>query len=198
MSRRGDGAIQQAQVQPARASFGAEAFTHVQLRLDANQTLVVRPIEAGDRSTLAAAFARLSTESRIRRFHAAKPELSARELTYLTDIDHVSHEALAAVDTRGHILAVARYAAWPLGCLDAAEVAIAVIDPFQRRGIGSTLARQIVDRAQANGFSRLTASTLSDNAPARRLLAQLGFRPVGHGRGVASYRLELPAVGCPL
>ena len=99
-----------------------------------NPPLAVRPIEAGDRCALAAAFARLSPQSRLSRFLAPKPKLSARELSYLTDIDHVTHEALAAVDGQGHIVAVARYASWPSSSREAAEMAVAVVDSFQRRG----------------------------------------------------------------
>ena len=154
---------------------------------------MVRPIEAGDRLALAEAFARLSPESRMRRFLAPKPKLSGRELTYLTAIDHVTHEALAAVDARGQIVAVARYAAWPSTSIETAEIAIAVVDSFQRRGIGSALAAQVVERAAANGFARLTGSTFWDNVPAYALVARLGFRSVGSNHGIVSYRLELPA-----
>lgn len=164
------------------------------LRVDEETTLVVRPIVAADRSALAAAFARLSPESRMRRFLGPKPTLTPRELTYLTDVDHVTHEALvAALESRGEIVAVARYAAWPATCRAAAEVAVAVLDSYQRRGIGSALVAQVIARAEANGFDRLTASISWNNVPARRLVARLGFRPVGSGDGLASYRRELRA-----
>jgi RimJ/RimL family protein N-acetyltransferase len=153
----------------------------------------MRPIEPADRDALAAAFTRLSPESRMRRFHASKPKLSERELTYLTQVDHVTHEALAAFDAQGQIVGVARYAASPSEGHEAAEVAVAVIDPFQHRGIGSALAARVVERARANGFARLSASTFLDNGPARALVARLGFRRVGVEYGVGSYELELVA-----
>jgi RimJ/RimL family protein N-acetyltransferase len=154
----------------------------------------VRSIEAGDRAALAAAFARLSPESRMQRFLTPKPYLSVRELTYLTDIDHVTDEALAALDAEGQIIAVARYARGPGAGCEAAEVAVAVVDAWQRRGIGSALTRRIVSRARDNGFASLTASTFWENAPARALLARLGFRPVGSSDGIVEYRLALPAI----
>ena len=49
---------------------------------------------------MAALFVRLSPESRYRRFLTPKRELTPRELSYLTDIDHVHHEAFAAIDQR--------------------------------------------------------------------------------------------------
>jgi RimJ/RimL family protein N-acetyltransferase len=162
-------------------------------RLDKTTILAVRPIEATDRAALAAAFARLSPESRTRRFLGPKPKLSARELTDLTDVDHVTHDALVALDGEGQIIAVARYGAEAATSCEAAEVAVAVVDSWQGRGIGSALAARIVAHAQDNGFTRLTASTFWENQPARALLARLGFRPVGGDGGVVDYRLELPA-----
>jgi RimJ/RimL family protein N-acetyltransferase len=157
-------------------------------------SLELRPIAAPDRSALAAAFANLSPESRLRRFLGPKSTLSASELTYLTDLDHVTHEALAAVNSRGEIVGVARYAAWPSARRDTAELAVAVIDSCHRRGIGSALVRAVIERAEANGFVCLTASALCDNFPARALITQLGFRRAGIDHGIASYRLELPGI----
>jgi RimJ/RimL family protein N-acetyltransferase len=179
--------------QSSQAAFSASALRGLRA-IEVNAPLVVRPIEAGDRCALAAAFARLSPQSRMRRFLAPKPYLSARELTYLTDLDHVTHEALVALDARGQIVAVARYAAWPPARRDAAEIAVTVVDAFQRRGIGSALAAQVIERARAGGFASLTASTFFENYPARALMARLGFRRVSVDDGVASYRLALPAV----
>jgi RimJ/RimL family protein N-acetyltransferase len=138
---------------------------------------VIRQLGPDDRDALAHAFTRLSPESRRRRFLGPKPALSARELRWMTEIDHVSHEALAAVAADGRIVAVARYNAWH-DRAGAADLAVAVIDEWQGRRIGSRLARQAIARARANGFALLTGTTLWDNRPARRMLKRLGFRTV--------------------
>jgi RimJ/RimL family protein N-acetyltransferase len=150
-----------------------------------------RPIDAGDRDGLASLFARLSPESRRRRFLSAKHELSDAELDYFSDIDHVRHEAIAAIDQRdGSIVGVARYA------LDgrrpaAAHMAITVVDELQGMGIGAALAIRTVNRARANGVAVLIATTLSENRPARALVRRLGFRAVtAHGSGI-DHELEL-------
>jgi RimJ/RimL family protein N-acetyltransferase len=150
-----------------------------------------RPIDAGDRDGLASLFARLSPESRRRRFLSAKHELSDAELDYFSDIDHVRHEAIAAIDQRdGSIVGVARYA------LDgrrpaAAHMAITVVDELQGMGIGAALAIRAVNRARANGVAVLIATTLSENRPARALVRRLGFRAVtAHASGI-DHELEL-------
>src|SRR6476659_5743003 len=107
-----------------------------QLTLADGARLRVRPIVPADREPLADAFDRLSERSRRQRFLAPKPRLSSRELDYLTDVDHVTHEALVAIDeTTGEIVGVGRYATGG-GCGAVADMALAVVDAWQRRGIG--------------------------------------------------------------
>src|SRR5918992_3120590 len=98
----------------------------------------VRPIGARDRDAFSAWFGRLSDESRRRRFHGPKPRLSARELTYLTDVDHVSHTALVAVDASGELIGEARYATEDPDT-ETADFAVTVADEWQGRGVGSPL-----------------------------------------------------------
>jgi GNAT superfamily N-acetyltransferase len=120
--------------------------------------LKIRPIEREDRDRLRRLFMRLSSESRYRRYLSPKPELTERELAHLLDIDHVHHEALAAVDeTDGSFVAAARYVQWP-DQPEVAEVAIEVADDLHRQGIGAALAIQTLQRARANGFTRPCSS----------------------------------------
>ncbi|HXD65971.1 MAG TPA: GNAT family N-acetyltransferase [Solirubrobacteraceae bacterium] len=136
-------------------------------------------------------FDRLSPESRHRRFLSPKPTLGPRELTYLTEIDHCHHEAIAAIDERdGSILGTARYVRHD-SRENVAEVAIEVVDELHRMCIGSTLAGLTIQRARTNGVTLLTATTLWDNRAARALLAQHGFRAVERHRGEIEYELVL-------
>ena len=154
--------------------------------------LEIRPIRPEDRPALADAFERLSAESRHRRFLGPKPVLSPQELTRLTEVDHVTHEALVAITAGGRLVGVARYAAWP-GRPGVAEVAVTIADDWQGRRLGTVLARRVIEAARANGMHELTGSALWENARARRLLARLGFRPVGSQAGVIEFRLALDA-----
>ena len=154
--------------------------------------LRVRPIDRADRDPLAEAFKRLSAQSRHHRFLGPKTRLSTRELEYLTDVDHVTHEALVAIDeTTGQIVGVGRYATGDGGGT-VADIALAVADAWQRRGIGHALAVRLVERARANGITRLTGTTLVDNVRARSLLDRVGFRPLSVGGGVLEVELEVP------
>jgi ribosomal protein S18 acetylase RimI-like enzyme len=169
-----------------------------QMTLADGARLRVRPIDPADRGPLADAFAGLSDRSRHQRFLGPKPRLSTRELDYLTEVDHVTHEALVAIDeTTGDIVGVGRYATGSGGGA-VADMALAVADAWQRRGIGHSLAVRLVERARANGITRLTGTTLSDNLGARSLLDRLGFRVRGAGGGVLELELDVPGAGAPL
>jgi ribosomal protein S18 acetylase RimI-like enzyme len=187
MSGRADSATWPAQ---ARRPGGAAD----ELRLADGTRLGVRAIGRGDRDGLAAMFARLSPESRHRRFLSPKPELTARELTYLTDIDHVRHEAFAAVRWRdGVIVGVARYA-HHAGAPGAADFAVEVIDELQGMGIGTALAARTVRSARERvrpahrdhvvGESARASSAAPPGVPravqpGRRDRARAPARPVG-------------------
>jgi RimJ/RimL family protein N-acetyltransferase len=159
-------------------------------RLPTVPELTVRPIRPVDKDALLDLFERLTPGSRLRRFLAPKPSLSRRELAYLTEIDHRTHEALVAVDGDGVFLGVARYACGP-GETAVADVAFAVADAAQGRGIGTGLARLLFDDARANGIDRLVAMTLPENAPARKLLGRTGFELTGIDAGVLELALDL-------
>jgi len=136
----------------------------------------LRPIRVSDGEAVRTLFARLSPESRRRRFLTAKPELSDRELMYLIDVDHVRHEALAAIDSKdGSIVGVARYVEWPERA-GAADTAIEVADDLRSNGIGLMLAEALIRRARENGINVLTATTLWENGAARALARRVGFR----------------------
>jgi RimJ/RimL family protein N-acetyltransferase len=149
----------------------------------------VRPIVPADKPALAAFVAGLSPQSRYRRFLVAKASLSKRELAYFTEIDHRRHEALVAFDG-ARLVGLSQYAGWPAEP-HAAELAIAIADDHQGRGLGMTLAAALVERGRANGLARLTASTHAGNRACRRLLGRLGFEPCGYEDGLVEYELHL-------
>jgi GNAT superfamily N-acetyltransferase len=134
----------------------------------------IRPLAPTDRDGLAAAFARLGEETRRRRFRGLASRLSERDLDRLTRIDHHEHEALAAIAPDGsRIVGVARYIALPHDP-GTAEVAVAVDDEWQGRGIGRRLMRALVDRARAEGVTRLLAYVGADNRPVLDWIARAG------------------------
>lgn len=153
--------------------------------------LPMRAITADDSDRLAVWFSRLSDTARYQRFLGHKTRLSAAELRYLTDIDHRTHDALAALDPLdGSFIGVARYASFPEAPATA-DFAFAVADAWHGRGVGSLLGRELLARASANGIALMTATTLAENRPARAALRRLGFRTRTLGAGVVELELAL-------
>jgi GNAT superfamily N-acetyltransferase len=137
--------------------------------------LEIRAIEPSDKAGLEAAVEESSDEAVYRRFLGAhRHRLSQAELTYFTEVDHHDHEALLAIDPEsGRSVGVARFVRDPQR-RDSAEVAFAVLESWQGRGVGRALQQRLAERAREEGISRFTALMLADNRPMRKLFAQLG------------------------
>jgi RimJ/RimL family protein N-acetyltransferase/nucleotide-binding universal stress UspA family protein len=140
------------------------------IELHDGSSVLIRPIGPEDRGRLKDGFDRLSDESRYLRFQAPLSNLSDKQLSYLTEVDHHDHEALLALD-RDEIVGVARFVRVAGGV---AECAIVVADAWQGRGVASALLDRLVERAGEEGVERFTALVLAGNAEAVRLLERLG------------------------
>ncbi len=153
----------------------------------------IRPLGPDDRAGLAAGFERLSELSRYRRFLSPTDHLTARQLDYLTEIDHHDHEALVAIETSSrHGVGVARFVRDGENPREA-EFAVAVADDWQRRGLGTALLRLLAARAQEEGITRFTGLVLGENEPMRHLLDTLGDVQRGRVReGAVEVFLQIP------
>ncbi len=129
--------------------------------------LTVRPLRRGDVRTVLAVFERLGDESRRTRFNGPKPCLSNAELAQLATVDgdHLALVAYVAGDPRP--VAIARLARTSR---ESAEIAFAVADEYQHRGIGSALAAELLVDARAAGIHEITALASGDNPAALALL----------------------------
>jgi GNAT superfamily N-acetyltransferase len=128
--------------------------------------LTIRPLRNGDTATVEALFARLGEESRHRRFGAAKPRLSGEELAQLARVDARHHVLVAFVDgdpEPAGIAGLVRDGA-------AAEVAFAVADEHQGRGVGRVLRDELTALARAAGIRELRAVVSGPNPPAVALM----------------------------
>jgi RimJ/RimL family protein N-acetyltransferase len=154
--------------------------------------LEIRPIEPGDKGALAAAVDESSDAAIYRRFLNPHGRLTAAELRYLTEVDHHDHEALLAFDPgTGKSVGVARYVR-DHQRRHSAEIAVAVRESWQGRGVGKALLHRLADRARDEGLTEFTALMLSDNRPMRRLLAHLGTtRVLSSGAGAVELAVDL-------
>lgn len=143
------------------------------VQLSNGSTILVRPIEPEDRHELELGFRHIGALSRYERFREPTESLTPAQLTFFTQVDHDRHEAFVAVDAEtGEGVGVARYVR-DRDDPRQAELACTVMDPWQRRGVGSILVERLAARARACGVERFRARLLVGNKRARRLLAHV-------------------------
>lgn len=138
--------------------------------------VVVRAIRPEDKSQLHEGFQRLSERSRMQRFCAHKRDLSERELAYLTEVDGYNHVAIGAQVLENGALhscgGVARFVRLVPGG-PVAELALAVSDEMQGKGLGTLLVHRLSEIALRLGVTRFRCVMLDENRAMERLVARI-------------------------
>jgi GNAT superfamily N-acetyltransferase len=157
--------------------------------------VLLRPLLPSDREIYLRGFEHLSSGSRYMRFFSPKMRLTEAELRYFLDVDHHSHEAIAAIDVAtGDGIGVGRYvrdATEP----DVAEVSITVVDTHQGAGLGAVLLEFVAERAAEEGIGRLRAMVLADNTRMLHLIAKRWPHHETHRRPASVLELEWNLTG---
>lgn len=140
----------------------------------------LRAIRPDDKQRLLDLFHRLSQETIYFRFFRAKKRLTDEELQGFTELDFKDRVALVATlrnaeDER--IIAVGRYSVLDLGedAPKTAEVAFAVQDEYQGRGIGTLLLDHLIPIARAHGIVEFEADVLGENNRMLEVFSKSGF-----------------------
>ena len=133
----------------------------------------VRPIQPEDAAKARAFFERLGPESRYFRFFSVKQTLSDREVEHFASVDYDDRMALVAI-RGGEMVAVGRYDREGPG-EDTAEVAFAVVDDHQGRGLGTRLLELLTNHARTNGIKRFRAYVLGENRQMMRVFRNSGY-----------------------
>lgn len=112
----------------------------------------------------------MSEENRFARFGIGTGHLTRQELRYLTDVDLVRHVAWGAV-IGDEAAGIGRYVV--LDDRECAEVAVTVVDKFQRKGLGRTLFRALTAVAREDGIETFCFEVAPSNEAVRRILVGL-------------------------
>ncbi len=140
-------------------------------------TVTVRPIKADDEAELAAFYAGLSMESRVLRFFAAiaNTEETARKMM---QVDYRSRYGLVALSgADGDIIGHAMYIEM---APRKAELALAVADAYQGRGLGTILLGQLAEAAAEAGYDVMEAIVKPENHRMLQMLRESGFPIQAH------------------
>jgi GNAT superfamily N-acetyltransferase len=134
----------------------------------------IRAVLPSDKEHLQEGLQRLSTDAVRARFFSAKRQLTANELSYLTEFDGIDHYAIGAVllnadGTEGEGLAVGRFVTLP-DSPESAEPAVVVLDEWQNQGLGRMIFDRLVAAALERGLRYFHAEFLPGNEGIQRLL----------------------------
>ena len=161
-------------------------------RLHDGARVTLRPIVPDDKGLLIDVFARLSAQSRYQRFFTIPRELSPATLSYFTEVDHSNREAIIAIEPiSGQALGVARYVRLRDDS-QAAEIAVAVVDDWHRRGLAHALLSQLTFRAREEGISRFVAVVQARNHDALALAKEIGDSRLRVAGPNLEFVIELP------
>jgi acetate---CoA ligase (ADP-forming) len=151
-------------------------------------TMRLRPPRASDAAELLEFFRSLSDRSLYLRFHG-HPSVDERLVKPVLDPDWLERGALVGTH-RGQTVALANYVR--LRDPRRAEVAFAVHDEFQRRGIGTRLLEQLAELARSAGIEEFVAEVMGENMAMLGVFADAGFAVTRtSAAGVTEVRLGL-------
>jgi ribosomal protein S18 acetylase RimI-like enzyme len=168
------------------------AFERRTIQLNDGSRMDVRPIENADEPLLHDAFGRMSERSVYFRFFSPLKRLPEELAHRLARVDYEARFALVALDSKGRIEGVARYDRVP--GTDSAEVAVAVVDEAQRKGLGGALLTLLAAVAREHGIASFTLIVLPENQSMLGLLRKLGWiHQARFSGGVYEIRFETKA-----
>lgn len=138
--------------------------------------LFLRPVKISDEELLKDFFYSLSDQSLYRRFISTRKDMPHERLQEMVVIDYTKEMViLAVVEQNGKEVVVGvgqygiqEYQHW-------AEVAFAVRDDYQYKGIGQVLLSYLTLIAKRNGLLGFTAEVLVENKPMLHLFEKMGF-----------------------
>ena len=136
---------------------------------ESGPAVIAKPLRHGDVRTVVGIFDRLSERSRRQRFNGPKPCLSRSELRLLATVDAERRALVAYLEDDPRPIGIARL----VRDGTSAEIAFAVVDEYQRHGIGSALVSELFAHARAAGITEVTALVSAGNAAALALLRRV-------------------------
>ena len=139
--------------------------------------IFIRPIKISDEPLLKDFVYSLSDQSMYRRFMSVRKDMPHERLQDLVIIDYTREVAILVFTTHDEkkelILGVGRYYIDP--GMHTAEVAFAVRDDYQKRGIGTELLAYLTYLANREGLLGFTAEVLAENRPMLHTFEKGGF-----------------------
>lgn len=158
-------------------------------------TVLVREVSRADKRHFEQGITQLSAQSLYYRFHSPCFKMRASHLAYFTEVDQVDHVAIAVgggIDPDGGpSMGVGRYTRL-LECPDHAEIALTVLDAYQKRGIGTLLLAALSYCARLHGVRVFSMHVHAERRGLIRVLQQLDAVPLACRQGIMELEWTIP------
>jgi len=162
-------------LEPASKRYPAQLEEQVTLR--DGTPAVLRPIRPEDESMMKDMFYSFSEQTVYLRYHHVVRSMPHEQLQVFCNVDYEMEMTLIAVvgpPSAQEVVGVALYNRDPAG--QAAELAFAVSDAWQRKGLGTILFEKIIAIARAKGISQFTADVLVENSGMLKIFHRAGMQ----------------------
>jgi len=162
-------------------------------RLPTGEEVTVRAVLPEDAGHVRTGFDQLSEQSRFFRFLNAHPALTESDLARIAAGNDADHMAIGALTREDHPapMGIARYIRFA-GAPERAEMAVTIVDRFQRRGLGRLLVTALGDQAVADGITCFVAFVHARNEGMLALLRGMGARTAARHGSELELHLPLP------
>jgi GNAT superfamily N-acetyltransferase len=161
----------------------------------------IRPITPNDKDHLRQGFKQLSKESVKNRFQFGKNDFSENELIHLTEVDQKNHLSYVVFyldndeEIPAGVIRGVKIADRP-GYL---EMAITIIDRFQKRGLGIHLLEALANKSISEGHSHFFGELHNSNLKMIKLLEKFSINrhapKIDHlGEGYLSFEIPLKSL----
>jgi len=170
---------------------GSKDFRSTHLLSDGTQ-IIYRPIHPTDEPRMRDLFYRLSEQSKFYRFMGHLTRVPRSQIEDFVYVDHRTEVCIVSVlpvASGEEIIAVGNYYLDPKA--NKAEVAFAVSDNWQRKGIGTFMLKLLCRIARRNGIAGFTAEVLAENKGMQTVFNRSGLKLKSEYRGdVYSYEID--------
>ena len=153
-------------------------------------TMLFRPVKVSDEPLLKDLFYSLSDRSLYQRFVSARKDMPHEKLQEFAVIDYTKQMSILTVmQKKGKETAIGLGQYIIDEKTHTAEVAFAVRDDYQNKGVGTELLLYLIYLAKRSGLLGFSAEVIQENRPMLHLFEKVGFNIVRRSTGL--YELEM-------
>lgn len=150
--------------------------------------LRIGSVQPRNRAQISSSLKNMSAETIRNRFSGSKKEFTPKELEYLTVLDGFNHYAIGIEELEGAqrgvgLIRMVRSEQYPME----AEIAIALIDGYQKMGLGKILMKLMILAALERKIERLSFTFLPNNTAIIKLIQSSGKATLSPGSFVHTH-----------